>query len=90
MKKIHLKMNIFIPMKYCCILHGHVSVMAENMFCCTPEKEICFTMGEKFLYQHGYLTLMLLNIGCIRCYVTLSLSVHKMISVFKMANLFPE
>ena len=26
-KKIHLKMNIFTAVKYCCILHGRVFVM---------------------------------------------------------------
>ena len=30
-KKIHLKMNIFTAVKYCCILHGRVFVMQRNI-----------------------------------------------------------
>ena len=28
-KKIHLKMNIFTAVKYCCILHGRVCIIAQ-------------------------------------------------------------
>ena len=29
-KKIHLKMNIFTAVKYCCILHGRVCEMVST------------------------------------------------------------
>ena len=31
-KTIHLKMNIFTAVKYCCILHGRVCVMPGDIF----------------------------------------------------------